>query len=464
MPNVFLITIDCLRYDYFENLMNIIKQNFSNCYIFKNLYSTGSWTTPSFYSLFTNLYPFEGSGFLPLPASQVSLAEIMRKNGFTTCGIHSNYYLSSIFNYDKGFDYYYDLRYQMFLEKELMSLRSTIKNKLGKIVKFIDKLAFLLKIDSLFQVLKNRQYEKVRKQGTYRFTQDASVITKKAIRFLKKHARKKNFIWLHYMDLHYPLKNPKCPGIDITIRELNKINDKIRVRLSHKNDPESIPETEKMIWRSLYEKNLRFVGDQINLFFKKIMEFRIKDPIIIITSDHGELLFEHGMVFHGFSLYDENIHIPCIIWKQDFAYERIIDDLYSNVDIAPTIMNLCNINHATFQHGISMLDQVNQHQYVIAYTDSNRRITLNNQNNLDFEQYCIRTKKWKYILERVKMQESIYNLIDDPHENNDLIKSCPREIKRYFDLEMEKLLEKNGKSELTKLNNAAWTVSSNFKS
>ncbi|HME54295.1 MAG TPA: sulfatase-like hydrolase/transferase [Candidatus Lokiarchaeia archaeon] len=463
MQNVFLLTIDCLRYDYFGDLMNIIKENFTNCCVLQNLYSTSSWTTPSFYSLFSASYPFEDGGFLPFPPSQLSLADIMRKNGFTTCGIHSNYYLSSIFNYDKGFDYFYDLRYQMFLEKEILNIRSLLKKILGKIVKLIDKLAFLLKIDALFIAIKNRQQEKARSKGIYHFARDASVITKKAIKFLKKHKKGKKFVWLHYMDLHYPLKNPEGSGIDLSIKELNSINDKIRLLISQKNETQAIPDREKEIWRQLYAKNIKFVGNQINYLFNKIKEFKVENPIIIITSDHGELLFEHGMVFHGITLYDENIHIPCMIWKESFNQEKTITNLCSNVDFIPTIMDLCNINHEKLPHGSSIFDKANRHRYIVAYTDSVRRLTLGNHDKLEFEKYCLRTEKWKYIIDKINRQEFLFDLTNDPREINNLIDSCNQEIKDFFNIEMKKILEPRHDHEILKLKNATRLISTNSK-
>ena len=34
-----------------------------------------------------------------------------------------------------------------------------------------------------------------------------------------------------------------------------------------------------------------------------------------VTSDHGEELFDHGGVLHGYTLYEEMIRVPLVVWS-----------------------------------------------------------------------------------------------------------------------------------------------------
>jgi arylsulfatase A-like enzyme len=40
---------------------------------------------------------------------------------------------------------------------------------------------------------------------------------------------------------------------------------------------------------------------------------RLSEAVVIVTSDHGEELWEHGGYEHGHSLYQEVIAVPLII-------------------------------------------------------------------------------------------------------------------------------------------------------
>ncbi len=76
---------------------------------------------------------------------------------------------------------------------------------------------------------------------------------------------------------------------------------------------------------------------------------KLKDTAVVLFSDHGEEFNDHGddgrvMVFaapkwpfmgHGFSLYQEQLHVPIVAWHPGVAGERI-DNPVSLIDIAPS--------------------------------------------------------------------------------------------------------------------------------
>ena len=39
-----------------------------------------------------------------------------------------------------------------------------------------------------------------------------------------------------------------------------------------------------------------------------------EETLVAVTSDHGEELFEHGGVLHGYTLYEEMLRIPAVLW------------------------------------------------------------------------------------------------------------------------------------------------------
>ena len=72
------------------------------------------------------------------------------------------------------------------------------------------------------------------------------------------------------------------------------------------------PDLDEMV--ALYDGNLRMVDDAVEEIFEALRdEGRWDNAIVLITSDHGEAFFEHGVQGHTSTLYDEMVHIPFIL-------------------------------------------------------------------------------------------------------------------------------------------------------
>jgi arylsulfatase A-like enzyme len=73
-------------------------------------------------------------------------------------------------------------------------------------------------------------------------------------------------------------------------------------------------------------------------------EARLKKPlIVVITADHGEEFHDHGGVYHGSSLYEEQVRVPLILIAPQLPAARIAAPVES-VDIAPTLLGLLGVD------------------------------------------------------------------------------------------------------------------------
>ncbi|MEW5807681.1 MAG: sulfatase-like hydrolase/transferase [Acidobacteriota bacterium] len=66
----------------------------------------------------------------------------------------------------------------------------------------------------------------------------------------------------------------------------------------------------------------------------------LDDTLIIVTSDHGESLGEHGEETHGLFIYDSTIHVPLIFQGGPCVRRILIEDQVGIVDIFPTVADL----------------------------------------------------------------------------------------------------------------------------
>lgn len=91
----------------------------------------------------------------------------------------------------------------------------------------------------------------------------------------------------------------------------------------------------------------------------------MKNTIIIYTSDHGEMQGEHGLKGKGGNMYENNIHVPLIIYHPAIAGGRHFNNLSSHLDLAPTFIDIATAgDQGKFQsitsalHGHSLMPAV----------------------------------------------------------------------------------------------------------
>ena len=127
------------------------------------------------------------------------------------------------------------------------------------------------------------------------------------------------------------------------------------VHLFDPHDPYSPPEPYKSRFASSpYDGEISYVDHEIGALLNSLQENGLLDKThIILTSDHGEGLGDHGEFTHGLFLYDSTIHVPLIVrLANQRTVGRRIEEVVRSIDIAPTIFQLAGIQPpATIQGG-----------------------------------------------------------------------------------------------------------------
>lgn len=75
-----------------------------------------------------------------------------------------------------------------------------------------------------------------------------------------------------------------------------------------------------------------------------------KPLIVVITADHGEEFHEHGGVYHGSSLYEEQVHVPLLLVVPGMPARRYAQPVES-IDIAPTLLGLLGVDRPLSMRG-----------------------------------------------------------------------------------------------------------------
>jgi arylsulfatase A-like enzyme/Tfp pilus assembly protein PilF len=105
-----------------------------------------------------------------------------------------------------------------------------------------------------------------------------------------------------------------------------------------------------------YDAVVAYTDTLVGDFRRALNERRLlDDSLVILTSDHGEGLGDHGETFHGFLLYDTTIHVALIVKppRGDGA-GRVVDGAVSHVDLLPTVLDLVGLAVPEDVHGRSL--------------------------------------------------------------------------------------------------------------
>jgi arylsulfatase A-like enzyme len=192
------------------------------------------------------------------------------------------------------------------------------------------------------------------------------------------------------------------------------------------NNPDSI--TEKILngIKVAYSAEVSCIDRQIGIIISHLKRLNLlKKTVVILSTDHGELLGETKYIGHGKFLVDRLIHVPLIIYALDSGYfegGKRISNLVEEVDIAPTILDICGIDSKKSVDGSSLLNIFDSKGW---YKNSIYSEVVRDGKSF-FS--CFRTKEHKLIWNAANNEFSLYNIIHDPYEKENLINKLPEEL------------------------------------
>lgn len=94
-----------------------------------------------------------------------------------------------------------------------------------------------------------------------------------------------------------------------------------------------------------YDGEVRYVDHAVGRLRAGLAEAGIEHPVIVVLSDHGEALGEHGEPTHGYLLHEATLHVPLVVSAPGLVAEGLRrDDDVSVVDVAPTLVTLAGLS------------------------------------------------------------------------------------------------------------------------
>lgn len=402
--NLVLITIDSLRYDHLSfagyrretspNIDSLAAEGTNHT----SAFSHGGGTEEAFPTMLTGIPP-------PVNIDQcergirrgATIAEILRRKGYSTAAFNSNPYLSAYFGYDEGFTLFcHDL--------EVNSRRAGVLSGSG--LRTQSKVLLSLK-------------PPITRGGplTEQFLTWAAATSRPF------------FGWIHYMDVHMPYLPPRRSAGEIEIELLNRLStmrmyrkmgiSNRRVRNSMRSDESILSSSDIRKITDFYDAAIRYVDECVGQLMQGLKEQgQLENTLIILTADHGEMLGEKGAVDHGY-LYDPVLHVPLIIAGGE-PRNAVVEQPVTHTKVFETMAVAAGIDYGL------------QRTKWKSFADPNPGIVSSVIYDSSKSYVSCRTTKWKYIqttdLNSKFQGFELYDLASDPHETDNVANSQQVEL------------------------------------
>ena len=245
---------------------------------FTEAHSPAPWTLPGLGSILTGVSPAVHGAIRPggvLPEELPTLAGFLPRHGYRTAPVVKNPNLHRPTSLHRDFHLY-----RSFPRALGLSLGSKLLRKLAP--------------------------------GIPRLDVGTAALTDLATRFVAEHRDEPFFLWVHYLDPHSPYTPParwRPPGEAPTGLERGlMLAEEIR------EGYEVLTAEERRWVRGLYRGEIRWVDENLTRLWGALERAELwDDALILLASDHGEELWDHGGFFHGHSLHRELRHVPLVV-------------------------------------------------------------------------------------------------------------------------------------------------------
>jgi arylsulfatase len=320
---IVLITIDTLRadhlgcYGYSGRTSPRIDAFAKEAVLFRDASSQAPWTTGSFASLMTGRMTSEAlANSDQMNPGLSSIAELLRDRGFATAAVVANPELTSARGFARGFDRYVEL----FLPPDARP--GEMQGKWKRETKV-----------------------------------EAREVTDAVLRLLPQLADRDFFLWILYLDPHTPYTRhhdrfypegwpAELEGIAVGQPvEQRRLVPPMRGGMAQ--DASSRLQIEKRartLIFPLYDAEIRYMDQEVGWLLEALDDEGITErALVILTSDHGENIYDHKSNFgHGTYPFQATVRVPLLIrWPGAPAGD--IDGPVALVDLMPTVLEFAGV-------------------------------------------------------------------------------------------------------------------------
>ncbi len=196
-----------------------------------------------------------------------------------------------------------------------------------------------------------------------------------------------------------------------------------------------------------YDGAVAYMDACIQSIFSALEAHGILDEtIIVLNGDHGETLYDHECWFDHHGIYDVTLHVPLVIrFPGEVPAGLRVGGYTQHKDLVPTLLELAGVEiEPHTMEGASLLPLMRGE---VTTRESEFYITECTW----MRKHGWRTPEWKLIVAlepdfHFKPEVELYNLVADPHEDNNLAENEP-EIVAHLRSRMDAWIAKREREE-----------------
>ena len=352
-------------------------------FLFEAHRSTAPNTLPSTKALFLGRAPAERGGWKLPPADSATaptLAELFQQAGYRTALFSGNPYVGPGYRTDRGFDH-------------------------------------VVEVPVAFEPGVN---------------DNAARLHRAALRWLESLGEdEKVFLYIHTIHPHNPYTPPApfprrwTAGLD------SSLDGSTPTLLAVDRGRLEPGEMDRERLRRLYAANLAYNDAELGHFLDTVSDLAgDRGPFLALTSDHGEELFDHGGVLHGYTLYEEVVRIPLVVWSPGRVGPGTTRRPTQTPDLHATLADL--IRAEVDSDGTSLLPLLSGSAEAQDHPrpDNEERLSFAAAASVDGGIYSVQNQRWKLIWAprkgihwgqgsgpgRSRAAEYLFDLLEDPGE------------------------------------------------
>jgi arylsulfatase A-like enzyme len=412
--NIVVVMLDSLRPDFMGCYGNPdIKTPYMDAIaargtVYTKAYAEYPVTVPARTALVSGCYTFTNRPWCPLRSYDMHIAEVLKEHGYTTAAFTDTPFNVGA-NMDRGFDKFEWVAVGKCHRPVVEGRDVDISNA------YFPPHTSHREKDFYRHTMINREYSmEVNGKICPELLFDA------AIEWLEANADSKFFLWVDTFDPH----EPWCP---VPPYDSMYQKDYKGRYIPMPIGPTSDWMTEEDIRhvRALYAGDATHTDEQVGALAHKIDELGLTDDtLMILISDHGEPLADHGTIRkYGVPVYEELARTVWIMSKPGLIPESVVSDaLVQNTDFAPTILDMLNIEppRGYQMDGVSLMPMIREEK------ESVREYVYNGAFGL---RTSIVNENWKFIDNRGEKTNELFDRKNDPQESRNLLKQYPDVVK-----------------------------------
>ncbi len=225
-----------------------------------------------------------------------------------------------------------------------------------------------------------------------------------------------------YLEKDLPMLPATDAEMDTQPRGIRALRDRLIERFADSIafDPHA-SDKNRQRQRAYYFGNITLIDEKVGQIMAAMKERGdLENAVVIFTSDHGELLGDHGLI-EKWNMYEYAVRVPLIVWSPDrYDANRTIDSLVQWFDIGPTILELAGVEPPSTFEALSFLPLLENDPIA-----SGREYIFSEHAPdpvLNTIQYMlmIRNQRWKLVEFVGETEGQLFDLEADPDELHDL--------------------------------------------